>query len=112
MQISPLQLFYGAMAVIGVCVTWYFNMQPREVSFMADLYSTSAGASIGNDITTVCVTFFVWSFVESRRLKMSLYVWGAICVGSLLIAIAMMFPLFLLLRERRLTALQSAGVAA
>ena len=110
MKITPIQIFYGLMSVIGVCVTWYFNLQPREVSFMADLYSTTAGASIGNDIMVVCVTFFVWAFMECRRLKMSLYLWAGICAASLLIAVAMTFPLFLLLRERRMTVMQPAAV--
>lgn len=108
MKISGLQLFYGLLAVVGLVVTWYFNIQPRETGFIADLYTTSASASITNDLGVVVVAFLVWSFTETRRLNMSYWWWSACFVFTFLIAAATMMPLFLLTRERRLIAMAAA----
>ena len=105
MKITGLQVLYFLLAVTGLIVTWYFNLQPREVSFFADLYSTTASASISNDLFVVVAAFLVWSFVETSRLKISYGWWGACFVFTFMIAAAMTVPLFLLLRERRLIAL-------
>ena len=102
MRITALQIFYGVLAVVGAVVTWYFNIQPREVSYFADLYSTSASASFTNDLFVVVTAFLVWSFVESKRLGMSMVIWGCCFVFTFLIAAATTVPLFLLFRERHL----------
>ena len=108
MKTTGLQIFYGLLAVVGVIVTWYFNLQPREVSFFSDIYANSAAASLTNDLTVVVTAFLVWSFVETGRLKMSYVLWSAILVFTFLIAAAMTVPLFMLLRERRLIAMAAA----
>ncbi|MDA1371482.1 MAG: DUF2834 domain-containing protein [Proteobacteria bacterium] len=102
MKTTPLQIAYGLLAVIGLFVTWYFNLQPRETSFIADLYTTSASASISNDLFVVVTTFLLWAFVETRRLKISYWFWSACFVFTFLIAAASTVPLFMLYRERRL----------
>jgi len=106
MKITGLQVFYGIMSIIGLFVTWYFNLQPRETGFIADLYTTSASASITNDLGVVVTAFLVWSFVETGRLKMSSRFWSALFVFTFLIAAATTVPLFLLMRERRLNMLE------
>ncbi len=106
MKITGLQVFYGIMSIIGLFVTWYFNLQPRETGFIADLYTTSASASITNDLGVVVTAFLVWSFVETGRLKMSYRFWSALFVFTFLIAAATTVPLFLLMRERRLNMLE------
>ncbi len=108
MKTTPLQIAYGLLAVIGLFVTWYFNLQPRETSFIADLYTTSASASISNDLFVVVTAFLLWSFVETRRLKISYWFWSACFVFTFLIAAASTVPLFMLYRERRLIALAEA----
>ena len=104
MKTTGLQLIYLLLAIIGLFVTWYFNLQPRETGFIADLYTTSASASITNDLGVVVTAFLVWSFVETGRLKISYWWWAACFVFTFLIAAATTVPLFLLLRERCLTA--------
>lgn len=37
MKITGLQVLYGVLAVVGVCVTWYFNLQPMEMSYIRPL---------------------------------------------------------------------------
>lgn len=108
MKLTGLQLLYAALAIVGVIVTWYFNLQPMEMSYFEGLYANPAASSFTNDLLVVVTTFLIWSFVETRRLKMSYGLWAAIFVATFVIAAAMTVPLFLLLRERRLIAMASA----
>ncbi|GJM12505.1 MAG: hypothetical protein DHS20C12_09080 [Pseudohongiella sp.] len=105
MKLSGLQVAYGVLAITGVCVTWYFNLQPMEMSYIEGLYANPAASSFTNDLLVVVTAFLVWSFIETGRLKMSYGLWAAIFVCTFVIAAAMTVPLFLLLRERRLLAL-------
>lgn len=104
MKVTGLQIFYGITAVVGVIVTWYFNLQPMEMSYFEGLYDNPAAASFTNDLGVVVTTFLVWSFVEVGRLKMSYKMWAALLVSTFVIAAAMTVPLFMLLRERKLLA--------
>ena len=101
------QVFYGLAALVGLIVTWYFNLQAMDanpefslMSFLKDNYVNPSSASITNDILTVCVVFFFWCYHESKRLSMK--AWWVYIPLSLLIAIAVAFLIFLLMRERRL----------
>ncbi len=101
------QVFYAVMAVTGVCVTWYFNLQAMQLdpnfsfaSFVRDNYVNPSSASIANDIAVILVVFFFWSFFEARRLKMKH--WWVYVPLSIGVALAFAFPLFLLMRERAL----------
>lgn len=104
MKLTGLQITYAILAVIGVCVTWYFNLQPMENSYISGLYANPAAASFTNDLIVVVTTFLVWSYVETGRLGMSYKVWSALFVCTFLIAAAGTVPLFMLLRERQLQA--------
>ena len=99
------QVVYGLMAFIGLCVTWYFNLQAMEadpnfslLSFVKDNYVNDSSASIMNDIAVVCGVFFFWSFFEAKRLNMRF--WWAYIPLTFLVALAVAFPIFLLMRER------------
>ena len=104
------QVFYAVMAIVGVCATWYFNLQAMELdpnfsfaSFVHDNYVNPSSASIANDIAVILVVFFFWSFVEARRLNMKH--WWVYVPLSIGIALAFAYPLFLLMRERALSKL-------
>lgn len=105
MKLTSLQLFYLVMALVGLCATWYFNLQPNDLGFIPGMYANPASSSISNDLMVVVTAFLVWAFVETRRLKMSYWWWGTCLVLTFLIAAACMLPLFLFSRERRLAAL-------
>ena len=105
MKITGLQVLDGVLAVVGVCVTWYFNLQPMEMSYIEGLYDNPAASSFTNDLIVVVTAFLVFSFIETRRLNMSYGLWAVIFVLTLVIAAAMTVPLFMLLRERRLIAM-------
>lgn len=102
MKTTPLQIFYGVLAIVGVCVTWYFNIQPMEQSYISGLYANPASTSFTNDLIVVVVAFLMWSFVETRKLGMPKWLWPVGFVLTFVIAAAMTVPLFLLLRERQL----------
>lgn len=105
MNSNTKQIFYAVMAVVGVCATWYFNLQAMELdqnfsfaSFIRDNYVNPSSASIANDIAVILVVFFFWSFVEARRLRMKH--WWVYVPLSIGVALAFAYPLFLLMRER------------
>lgn len=107
MNSTSKQIVYAIFAIVGICVTWYFNLQAAELNpdfslsaFIADNYVNPSSASIMNDIAVVCVVFFFWSFFEARKLGMRF--WWVYVPLTLVIAIAFAFPLFLLMRERAL----------
>ena len=111
---AKMQLLYGLSAVAGVAATLYFNIQFMTenngfsvATFISDNYVNAASASISNDLLVVVAVFFIWSFVEARRLSMRF--WWCYPVLTFTVAIAFALPLFLLFRERRLAAL--TGVA-
>jgi uncharacterized membrane protein len=104
MKVTGLQISYGVLSVVGVFVTWYFNLQPMEMSYISGLYANPAAASFTNDLIVVVTTFLIFSFVETRRLGMSFKLWSLLAVCTFVIAAASTVPLFMLLRERHLQA--------
>lgn len=105
MSSNSKQFFYAVMAIVGVCATWYFNLQAMELnpnfsfaSFVQDNYVNPSSASIANDIAVILVVFFFWSFFEARRWGMKH--WWVYVPLSIGVALAFAYPLFLLMRER------------
>jgi hypothetical protein len=110
MKLTARQLAYAALAAIGLVATWYFNLQFMEesggsfsaVEFVRAGYANSAASSLSNDLLVGTAAFTLWSFVEARRLGMRR--WWIYPVLTFGVAFAFAFPLFLFVRERRLTA--------
>jgi Protein of unknown function DUF2834 len=103
------QLIYGLAALAGLVATWYWNIQFMSeqggfpvLTFVSDAYLNAASASISNDILVVTLAFLFWSFHEARRTGMQH--WWLYPVLTFAVAMAFAFPLFLLMRERRLAA--------
>ena len=101
MKLKHLYLF---LAVLGICYTWYYNIQyftsaenPSLINFFEDAQNNFAGKSFGADLTVVCLTFFAFLIPESLRLKIKY--WWTLIPLTFLVAIAFTFPLFLYLRE-------------
>lgn len=101
MKLKHLYLF---LSILGICYTWYYNIQyfnsvenATLVGFFKDAQQNFAGKSFGADLTVVCLTFFVFLIPESLRLKIKY--WWLLIPLTFLIAIAFTFPLFLYLRE-------------
>jgi hypothetical protein len=96
-------LTYLFLAIAGLIGTWYFNFLAIQQSrnFFADWSSTPAVLSATTDLFVVATVASVFIFLESRRLKMK-YAWLFI-LGSFVTAIAFTFPLFLAMRERKMS---------
>lgn len=101
------KVFYLTLSTIGLIATWYFNI--RHINehggfsvsqFVAEARANPAAISIFNDLSVVALTFFVWSYSESKRLKMRY--WPVYTVLTFVVALAFTFPLFLFMRERKL----------
>jgi hypothetical protein len=100
-----------ALAVLGICYTWYYNIQyfqtaedPTLINFFKDAQANFAGKSFGADLTVVVLTFFAFYIPDAIKLKIKF--WWVLIPLTFLIAIAFTFPLYLYLRENHLEKLQ------
>lgn len=107
---------YAAIAVLALVGTWTQNVayfRPDEgplrgvlmatARFWPGTLATPASTSITVDLAFFLVAAAVLMVIEARRLAIR-WVWLYILLG-LLVAISVTFPLFLIARERRLSAL-------
>jgi Terpene cyclase DEP1 len=108
---------YGLIALAALIGTWSQNLaffalanNGGMLGFIRASGANPAAASIGIDLGMICLASFVWMVVEARRLKVR-FVWIYIAL-SCLIAVSVMFPLFLIARERRIAAAASGALKA
>ena len=104
---TPLTIVYALLALAALVATWTHNLAylaepgPRGISdFMRDAYANHAAASLSSDVLLVAVAAGIFMVVEGRRVGVR-HVWVYL-VLSALVAVSVMFPLFLIARERRL----------
>jgi hypothetical protein len=107
--VSALEIFYYVVAIAGLVIGWYFNIQyitaygnqAGWAHWTGLLFVNPASASGGQDLIIAnAVIFPVWTIVEARRSQMRagwLYF-----PMSVLTSYAFALALFLALRERRL----------
>jgi hypothetical protein len=115
-RVSALMVFYGAFALAGAFVPWYFNIRYMRESgelltpqiWLAGGFVNSLTSSITTDFLIGTIPVLVWMVVEARRLGMR-YLWFYV-VTTFLVAFAFSCPLFLLMREVRLRALRVNGM--
>jgi len=95
------------LAVVGVCATWYYNIQwmqttetPSLNDFISKISLNFPSKSIGADIICVVLTFFAWYIPDAIQLKIKY--WWILIPLTFLVAIAFTFPLYLFMRERKL----------
>lgn len=95
------------IALIGLCYTWYYNIQyflsyeeASLIHFFELAQSNFAGKSFGADLTVVVLAFFVWYIPDARKLKIRS--WWIFIPLTFLIAIAFAFPLYLYVRQAKL----------
>jgi hypothetical protein len=103
-------VIYALIAVAALISTWSQNlafMALRDnggiAGFIRAAFVNPAAASLGYDILFFALAAFVWMVVEAQRLGLR-FVWLYI-VLSCLIAVSVIFPLFLIARQRRLARL-------
>ncbi len=102
-----LKHIYVLLAILGICYTWYFNIQfylteenTSLLNFIAQTKTTFPAKSFSADLTVVVLTFFAWYIPESLKLKIKY--WWILIPLTFLIAIAFTFPMFLYMREVKL----------
>ncbi len=107
---SPLRIVYLLLAVLGLAMTWTYNLQfiseaggSFDISdFMAAANANAAASSLSWDLTVACIAGLTWMFVESRRLGMRFYwLYFLLTFG---VAYAFAFPLFLFFRQGKMEA--------
>ncbi|MCC7360028.1 MAG: DUF2834 domain-containing protein [Anaerolineales bacterium] len=98
---------YAGIALVALFATWSHNLaffqQPDNgglPSFIAAAYANPAAASISNDILFYLLAGWLFMVVEARRLGIK-HVWVYLALSGL-IAISVMFPLFLITRQAAL----------
>lgn len=96
--------FYGLTAIVALIATWWHNVAfigsgqgSSIVDFVTAAYANHAAASLTNDVVLVAVAIFVFIVVEARRLGIA-RVWVYL-VLSIVVAISVAFPLFLIVRQ-------------
>ena len=96
-------IVYLLLAIIGLIGTWYFNLLAIQQgrNFFEDWGSTPAVSSATTDLLITASAASIFIYYESRRLKIK-YGWLFI-LGSFVTAIAFTFPLFLAIRERKIS---------
>jgi hypothetical protein len=116
MRLTFRTILYGLLALAGAAVTWYFNIKFMIdargafslATFIQQGFANPAAASLASDVSLGAVVFLLWLPFEARRLMMRR--WWVYAVLTLGVAFACAFPLFLLMRERRLEQLKAGGV--
>src|ERR1043165_4205153 len=107
MKHRALSWTYGLIALAALVATWsqnirFFSQDDNDGlwGFIRDSYANPASSSITNDLLLIVVAVFVFMVVESRRTGVR-HVW-LYMVGSIVIAVSVFLPLFLLARELKL----------
>ncbi|WP_439592486.1 DUF2834 domain-containing protein [Microbacterium sp.] len=110
---TPLAVAYLCLAIVGLVGTFVLNAWTVVLGrdYFGDLFGSGpAVSSIGVDLLIVAVAGAVFLVVEARRLGMK-RAWLYIAL-SLVTAFAFTFPLFLAMRERRLSARAASGTSS
>jgi len=101
-------MVYGSVAFIALIATWSNNIaflnQPANGGaggFFNAIYANPAVASFTNDLLLYAISGGIFMVVESQRLGIR-HVWVYLAL-SLLLAISVMFPIFLLVRQIKIS---------
>lgn len=106
-------LIYAVIAAAALVATWTQNIAFFQLpnngglpGFIAALYVNPAAASITNDVLFYVLAGWLFMVVEARRLGIR-HVWVYVVLSGL-IAVSVMFPLFLITRQRALARQRAA----
>jgi hypothetical protein len=105
---SLIRIIYLLLAIAGLGMTWYYNLQFIADSggsfdvaeFMAAGATNAAAKSLSWDLAIACITGLTWIYFESRRMGLRFFwVYIVLAFG---VAFAFAFPLFLFVRQGKL----------
>ena len=98
------RIIYLSLAILGLVVPWYYNLQFFGSAGLSDFVTASSANLAAKSISfDLFITTFAGStliYVESKRVGVR-FPWLYILLGFL-IAFAFAFPLFLFVRETKL----------
>ena len=114
---NPVAWLYLGLAIAGAVLPWMANLdfiQRYGASFDIGLFVSLANAnpaaqSLSRDLLIGASAITIWMVMESRRLQMR-HLW-VVLLSAVTIAFAFAAPLFLYLRERRLSEIAQATQA-
>ena len=115
------RILYLSLSIIGLFTTWYFNFQFMAatdtsfatfdiVQFVKDGFATPAAASLSSDLFVGGGAATVFIIAEGRRLRINY--WWIFLILNVVIAFAFAFPLFLMVREQKLTELRGEALTS
>ena len=100
---------YALISLVALVATWanavdylQWSFVDANLRFWQDAVATPAGRFITLDILFLSLALVVWAVTEARRLDIG-GVWLYV-IGGVLIGLSVVFPLFLLHRQRALAA--------
>lgn len=102
---TPLAVAFLVLSILGLVGTWTFNVLAvvQMADFLGDLVSSGpAVSSITVDLLVVAIAGSIFILVEGRRVGIR-HAWLYVVLSGVT-AFAFTFPLFLAMRERKLTA--------
>ena len=98
---SVKRIIYLILAILGLAVPWYYNLQFFQTAGFMDFVNASsvnlAAKSVSLDLFIGTVAGSIWIYAESKRLGMKLG-WLYILLGFF-VAFSCAVPLFLFVRE-------------
>ena len=104
---------YAVIAVVALVATWWHNVAfltsgqgESLLDFIRAGYANHAAASLTNDVVLAGAAVFVFMAVEARRLGIS-RVWLYFVI-SMVVAVSVRFPIFLIVRQIALARHRSA----
>ena len=106
---------YLILSVAGAILPTLANIEYMKLygpgfdvsNFIALANINPAASSLSRDLFIGATSFFIWIIIESKRLQMK-NLW-IVVLGTFTIAFAFAAPLFLLLRELRLSEIEGAS---
>lgn len=112
---SAMELVYLALAIAGAVLPWLANIDYIRESggafdiahFVAQANANPAAASLSRDLGIGATAVVIWMVREARRIQLRGLPW--VLLSCVTVAFACAAPLFLYLRERRLSELQRSS---
>ncbi len=100
---TPLFWVYLTLSIIGLVSAWVLNgiVAVTGQDYLGAWFGTAVDWVLSADLTIVAIAAVVFMIVEARRIGMK-RVWLYILLSGIT-AMAFTFPLFLAMRERRLS---------
>jgi hypothetical protein len=110
---STTRTIYLLLAIFGLVMTWYYNLQFIAESggsfdlaeFIAAGATNAAARSLSWDLAIACITGLTWIYFESKRMGLGFF-W-VYFILAFAVAFAFAFPLFLFVRQGKLEKAQA-----